>query len=73
MDGGDLEGAGELLQRLAELEPYDMDAQRDLLALLLRRGRHADAHRRYEVVRRRYRRAFGEDPDLELAGLSSGH
>ena len=73
MDGGDLEGAGELLQRLAELEPYDMDAQRDLLALMLRRGRHADAHRRYEVIRRRYRRAFGEDPDLELAGLSSGH
>ncbi len=66
----DLDAAGEHLQRLAELEPYDLDAQRDLLALLVRRGRHADAHRRYEVVRRRYRRAFGEDPDLVLAGLS---
>jgi DNA-binding SARP family transcriptional activator len=68
---GDLDGAGEHLQRLAELEPYDLDAQRELLALLMRRGRHADAHRRYEVVRRRYRRAFGEDPDIELGALLS--
>ena len=66
----DLEAAGEHLQRLAELEPYDLDAQRELLALMLRRGRHADAQRRFEVVRRRYRRAFGEDPDLQLAELA---
>jgi len=66
----DLDLAAEHLQRLAELEPYDLDAQRELLALMLRRGRHADAHRRYELVRRRYRRAFGEDPDLALAGLN---
>jgi DNA-binding SARP family transcriptional activator len=66
----DLDLAAEHLQRLAELEPFDLDAQRDLLALMMRRGRHADAHRRYEIVRRRYRRAFGEDPDLALAGLN---
>ncbi|MDP9383669.1 MAG: winged helix-turn-helix domain-containing protein [Actinomycetota bacterium] len=70
IDAGDLETACEHLQRLAELEPFDLDAQRDLLALLMRRGRHADAHRRYEVVRRRYKRAFGEEPDLVLAELS---
>ncbi len=70
IDAGDLDTAGEHLQRLAELEPYDLDAQRDLLALLMRRGRHAEAHRRYEVVRRRYKRAFGEEPDLVLAELS---
>jgi len=66
----DLDAAGEHLQRLAELEPYDLDAQRDLLALMLRRGRHADAQRRFELVRRRYKRAFGEDPDLQLAALA---
>lgn len=66
----DLDAAGDHLQRLTELEPYDLDAHRDLLTLLLRRGRHADAHRRYEVLRRRYRRAFGEEPDLALAELA---
>ena len=70
IEADDLDAGGEHLQRLAELEPYDMDAQRQLLALLMRRGRHADAHRRFEVVRRRYKRAFGEEPDLVLAELS---
>ena len=53
---GDEEAAGEHLQRLAELEPLDLQAQRDLIALLLRRGRHSEALRRYELVRRRYKR-----------------
>jgi DNA-binding SARP family transcriptional activator len=67
----DLEGATEQLMRLAELEPLDMDIQRDLLALLLRRGRHAEAARRHELVRRRYRKAFGEDPDYDLADVAA--
>jgi DNA-binding SARP family transcriptional activator len=68
---GDLEGATEHLQRLAELEPLDMDIQRDLLAMLLRRGRHAEAARRHELVRRRYRKAFGEDPGYVLADVAA--
>jgi DNA-binding SARP family transcriptional activator len=68
---GDLEAATEQLHRLAELEPFDMDVQRDLLALLLRRGRHAEAQRRHEIVRRRYRRTFGEDPPFDLAELTA--
>jgi DNA-binding SARP family transcriptional activator len=64
---GDLEGATEPLQRLAELDQYDADIQRDLIVLLLRRGRHPDAVRRFELVRRRYRHTFGEDPPFELA------
>ena len=36
---GELDAASELLQRLAELEPLDVEAQRQLLTLLLRRGR----------------------------------
>jgi DNA-binding SARP family transcriptional activator len=67
----DLEGATEQLQRLAELEPLDMDIQQDLLAMLLRRARHADAARRYDLVRRRYRKAFGEDPPFLLSDVAS--
>jgi DNA-binding SARP family transcriptional activator len=69
-DAGDDEAAGEHLQRLAELEPLDLQAQRDLIALMLRRGRHSEALRRYELVRRRYRRAFGVEPGFTLADLT---
>lgn len=69
LKAGESEVGTAQLQRLAELEPVDLDAQRDVLALMLRRGRHGDAHRRYEVVRRRFRRTFGEDPDLVLSDL----
>jgi DNA-binding SARP family transcriptional activator len=68
---GDLEGATKHLQRLADLQPYDMDVQRDLLALLLRRGRHADAVRRFDVVRHRHRKVFNEDPGFDLAELAA--
>ena len=67
---GELDAASELLQRLAELEPLDVEAQRQLLTLLLRRGRRSEAARRYEVVARRFRRAFGEEPGFELAELA---
>jgi DNA-binding SARP family transcriptional activator len=67
---GDEESVHEHLQRLAELEPLDMQAQRDLIALMLRRGRHSEALRRYELVRRRYKRAFGDDPGFTLAELT---
>lgn len=67
---GDLEGATEQLHRLGELEPYDMDVQRDLLALLLRRGRHAEAARRHELLRRRYLKTFGTEPPVDLAEIS---
>jgi DNA-binding SARP family transcriptional activator len=67
----DLEGATEHLQRLAELEPLDMDVQRDLMAMLLRRGRHAEAARRYELVRRRHRKTFGEEPPFDLADAAA--
>jgi hypothetical protein len=44
--------------------------QRELLVMLLRRGRHAEASRRHEIVRRRYRRTFGEDPPFDLSELA---
>ncbi len=67
---GDQEAAGEHLQRLAELEPLDLEAQRDLIALMLRRGRHSEALRRYDLVRRRYKRTFGTEPGFTLAELT---
>jgi DNA-binding SARP family transcriptional activator len=66
---GDLDAAAGHLQRLAELDPLDLDAQRSLLGLMLRRGRHSEALRRYDLVRRRYRRTFGEDPGFALSEL----
>ncbi len=67
---GDDESAAEHLQRLAELEPLDLQAQRDLIGLLIRRGRHSEALRRYELVRRRYKNAFGTEPDLAIRDLA---
>ena len=67
----DADGAGVHLQRLAELEPLDLGAQRELIGLMLDRGRHSDALRRYELVRRRYRRAFGEEPGFSLADVAA--
>jgi DNA-binding SARP family transcriptional activator len=67
---GELDAASENLQRLADLEPLDVEAQRQMLTLLLRRGRRTEAARRYEVVCRRFRRAFGEEPSFELAELA---
>jgi DNA-binding SARP family transcriptional activator len=68
---GDLEGATEQLHRLGELEPYDMDVHRDLLTMLVRRGRHPEAARRHDLMRRRYRKTFGEEPPFSPADLSS--
>ena len=38
-------------QRLADLEPLDLDAQRDLIAVMIQQRRHGEAARRYELVR----------------------
>jgi DNA-binding SARP family transcriptional activator len=67
---GDEEAAAEHLQRLVDLEPLDLPAQRELIALMLRRGRHSEALRRYELMRRRYRRTFGTEPGFELSDLT---
>jgi DNA-binding SARP family transcriptional activator len=69
---GELDAAGERLERLTAIDPLDVDAQRDLLAVMLRRGRRGEAARRYEVVRNRHRRAFGEELSFGLAELLPG-
>ena len=66
---GRLPAAAAALQRLAEMEPLDLDTQRELISLMLQRRRHAEAARHYDLVRRQFRRAFGQDPDFALADL----
>jgi DNA-binding SARP family transcriptional activator len=68
---GDIEGAIEYLQRLAELHPLDLEIQKELLGMMLRRGRHSEAARRLDVVRRRYKRVFGREPGFGLAELTA--
>lgn len=68
---GDLDGATEQLARLAELERYDVEIQRALIALLLKRGRRAEAVRRFDVFRHRHRTAFDEDPSFDLADVAA--
>jgi DNA-binding SARP family transcriptional activator len=69
-DGDDEDAAAEHLQRLVELEPLDLEAQRELIALMLRRGRHSEALRRFELVRRTYKRTFGTELPFSLSQLT---
>lgn len=66
---GRLPAASGALHCLADLEPLDLDTQRELISLLLRRRRHAEAARRYELARRQFKRAFGQELDFTLGDL----
>ena len=66
----DLAGAVADFERLADLEPYDVDVHQRLIALALRRGRRTEAVRRYNTLRRRMRTTFGEDLDFTLADIA---
>jgi DNA-binding SARP family transcriptional activator len=66
----DLQGASAALERLAVLQPFDSDVQRDLIGLQIRRGRRTEAMRRYGELRKRLHREFGEEPDFQLADLA---
>jgi DNA-binding SARP family transcriptional activator len=66
---GDLLGASEALERLCRLDPFDGDVHRDLLELLLERGRRTEAVRRYATLRHRMLSTFGEDLEFTLADL----
>jgi DNA-binding SARP family transcriptional activator len=70
LHAGDPHAAGPHLDRLAELEPFDSDVQREHLGVLLRLGRRSRAARQYESFRVRLLREFGERPDFELSGLA---
>jgi len=52
---------------LAELEPYDTDAQSSVVNLCLRCGRRSEAARRYGAFRGRLMRDFNEEPEFTLS------
>jgi DNA-binding SARP family transcriptional activator len=70
LDAGDLERAVELAARLTQLQPYDPDVHRHLIALLLTAGRRSDASRHYAALRKRMMREFGEQPEFKLSEVT---
>jgi DNA-binding SARP family transcriptional activator len=63
-------GGGVALQRLADLEPFDLDVQRALIERLVARGRWSQAVRRAAATSGRFERVFGERPDLPVGRWS---
>jgi DNA-binding SARP family transcriptional activator len=66
---GDLEDAAAHMERLGELDPFDVDVQREVILLCLARGRRSEAMRRHAALRTRFLRTFGEDIGFTLADL----
>ena len=66
---GDLDAAAGHGRRLAAMEPFDLDVQRDFIEICLKRGRRSEAMRRYAIVRKRVRREFGQDLDFTINDL----
>jgi DNA-binding SARP family transcriptional activator len=69
LDSGDVDAAVVSLERLTDLEPYDVDIHRELIGLVIRLGRRTEAVRRYEALRRRMLATFGEDLDFTLGDV----
>jgi DNA-binding SARP family transcriptional activator len=57
------------LERLADMEPFDSEIQRQLLTLWTSLGQRSRAVRHYHAFRRRMLRAFGEQPSFSLTDL----
>jgi DNA-binding SARP family transcriptional activator len=69
---GDGEAAANYLERLAEMEPLDVDVHRELIGVWLRQGRRSRAVRHYRQVQSRLMREFGERVNFDLAELARG-
>lgn len=57
------------LQRLAEMEPFDNEIQRQLLVQLVKQGRRSRAVREYHAFEMRLLRAFNDKPTFDLAEI----
>jgi DNA-binding SARP family transcriptional activator len=69
LEAGGLEAASLPARRLAQLEPFDSEAQRLLITITLRRGRRGEAIRRYDHFRVRMQQSLGAEPDFALRDL----
>jgi DNA-binding SARP family transcriptional activator len=67
----DLDAAAGCLERLAELEPFDSEVQRELLSVWMRQGHLSRAVRYYHAFELRLIREFGQAPDFALSELAS--
>jgi DNA-binding SARP family transcriptional activator len=66
---GDMEAAAGHMERLAELEPFDSEIQRQLLTLWLSLGRRSRAVRHFQSFQLRMLRGFGQGPDFHISDL----
>jgi DNA-binding SARP family transcriptional activator len=69
LDEGDIPQAVRSLERLATMTPYDEGVHRQLMELDIAQGRHSEAIRRYNALRARMRRTFGQDLDFSPTDL----
>jgi DNA-binding SARP family transcriptional activator len=70
LEFGAPDGAIRALERLAILQPFDEDVHRRLIEVDIASGRRSDAVRRYDALRSRMRRTFGQDPEFTPADLT---
>lgn len=65
----DPDAAAGYLERLAQMEPFDGEVQRELLSLWVRQGRRSRASRHYRTFQQRLLEEFGERPSFSLSEL----
>ena len=67
---GDVDGALRCLRRLVQLQPFDLDLHRQLLAVCLGCGRRSEAVRRYTSLKSKLRAELDQGLDFELSELT---
>ena len=70
LERDDLGAATAYIERLADMEPFDSDVHRRLIALCLREGARGRAVRRYRAFAERLEYALGTAPDFTLDDIT---